>query len=121
MSMNPFGKEARKLRIDHDLLLKDVADRLEVSPAFLSAVEAGRKAIPPGFVNRVAEAMGLNSEERMRLQVAADRSAREQKITFGSQTSTVARETASMLARNFDSLTEEDFKKIRAVLERRAM
>lgn len=121
MSINLFGKEARKLRIDRDLLLKDVADRLNVTPTFLSAVEAGRKPIPPGFVGRVADAMQLNAEERDQLQRAADQVAREQRITFKPGVSAAARETASMLARNFDTLTEEDFKEIRAVLERRRM
>jgi transcriptional regulator with XRE-family HTH domain len=121
MSINAFGKEARKLRIDHDLLLKDVADRLRVTPTFLSAVEAGRKPIPPGFVARVADAMGLQTDERERLQKAADQSAREQRITFTSGDSMIARETVSMLARNYETLTEDDFKEIRAVMERRKM
>ncbi len=121
MSINAFGKEARKLRIDKDLLLKDVADGLNVSPTFLSAVEAGRKPIPPGFVNRVADFMGLSDEERHRLQLAADQSVREQRIAFTPGASAVARETVSMLARNFESLTEDDFKRIREVLERRKM
>lgn len=44
--LNEFGKICRKLRIDHDELLMDMATCLGVSPAFLSKVENG-KAKPP--------------------------------------------------------------------------
>lgn len=44
--LNEFGKICRKLRIDHNELLLDMANYLCVSPAFLSKVENG-KAKPP--------------------------------------------------------------------------
>lgn len=119
MSLTTFGKEARKLRIDHDLSMHDVAVKVGVSAAFISALEAGRKAIPPGFVQRVSAAMGLSKDEAERLQAAADQSAREQRITFGSSTPPIARETVTMLARNFDDLTAEQFEKIRSILGER--
>ena len=68
VKLNDFGKELRKLRIDKSELLKDMADRLDVSPAFISAVETGRKAIPAGFVARIAAAYDLGDEPRGKLQ-----------------------------------------------------
>ena len=44
--LTPFGQIVRKKRIDKFLTLKEMADALGVSSAFLSAVEMGRKAIP---------------------------------------------------------------------------
>lgn len=41
-----IGKFLRKLRIDNEEILKDMADALGVSSAFLSAVENGRKKMP---------------------------------------------------------------------------
>ena len=41
--LSEFGKFSRKLRIDRDELLIDMAKKLGVKPAFLSAVEFGNK------------------------------------------------------------------------------
>lgn len=38
-----FGKFCRKLRIDRGQIMLDMAESLQVSPAFLSAVENGKK------------------------------------------------------------------------------
>ena len=40
------GKYLRKLRIDNGEILRDMADVLNVSSAFLSAVENGKKKMP---------------------------------------------------------------------------
>ena len=41
--LTSIGRFLRKLRIDHGEILKDMADALGVSSAFLSAVENGKK------------------------------------------------------------------------------
>lgn len=48
----PFGKAVRKLRIDSGKRLKDMADALSVQPAYISAVEMGRKRITPEFTDK---------------------------------------------------------------------
>ena len=45
MPTTSFGKEIRKLRVDYDQTQKDLAKLLGVSPAFLSAVEVGKKQV----------------------------------------------------------------------------
>lgn len=37
--LTKFGKELRKIRIENDEILKDMADKLNVTAAYLSAVE----------------------------------------------------------------------------------
>ena len=44
--ITPIGKFLRKLRIDTGEILKDMAEKLHVSPSFLSAVENGKKKMP---------------------------------------------------------------------------
>ena len=46
-----FGKALRKLRIDRGMVLKNMADMLGVSSAYLSAIELGKRAIPDSLVN----------------------------------------------------------------------
>lgn len=40
--LTQFGKITRKIRIDNDVLLKDMADALNISAAFLSKLETGK-------------------------------------------------------------------------------
>ena len=46
--MNRLGRFLKKLRIENGEVLFDMAQRLGVSPAFLSAVENDRKVAPLG-------------------------------------------------------------------------
>lgn len=73
MPLTPFGIAVRKLRLDKRMRLLDLAERLNKSAAFLSAIETGRKPIPDGFVLTVARAMELSTEQMSDLRKAADR------------------------------------------------
>jgi transcriptional regulator with XRE-family HTH domain len=117
--LTPFGKELRKVRIDRGLLLKDMADRLELSSAFMSAVETGRKEIPRDLLERIIDAYELTTDEVERLSHAAVMTARVQKIRLPSNASDASREVAAMLARRFPTLTDEQTREIREILERR--
>lgn len=57
--INNFGKFCRKLRIDNNELLYDMAVKLGVSSAFLSKVENGRKKPPKEWREMLIEAYGL--------------------------------------------------------------
>ena len=57
--LTSIGKFLRKLRIDHGEILKDMADKLDVSVAFLSAVENGKKKICDLYQLSVVEQEGF--------------------------------------------------------------
>ena len=69
--MTPFGARLRELRAQRDVTLKDLAAALQVSPAYLSALEHGRRGRPSaGLVHQVNEYFGLiwdDAEELARL------------------------------------------------------
>jgi transcriptional regulator with XRE-family HTH domain len=44
--MTPFGDRMRKLRAERCVTLKDMADAIGVSPAYLSALEHGKRGRP---------------------------------------------------------------------------
>jgi transcriptional regulator with XRE-family HTH domain len=52
MALTPFGKAVRKARLDADVTLSEMAAALGVTPAFLSALETGRKKIPGDIVGK---------------------------------------------------------------------
>jgi transcriptional regulator with XRE-family HTH domain len=44
--MTPFGEKMRRLRAERDVTLKDMAKAVGVSPAYLSALEHGKRGRP---------------------------------------------------------------------------
>lgn len=58
-----FGKFCRKLRIDRSELLYDMAAKLQVSSAFLSKVENGKKKPPTEWREVLIKNYGLNPRQ----------------------------------------------------------
>jgi transcriptional regulator with XRE-family HTH domain len=58
--MTPFGARLRELRAARGILQRDMAAALEVSPAYLSALEHGRRGAPSaGLIHQICEFLGL--------------------------------------------------------------
>ena len=58
--MTPFGARLRALRAERGVTQKDFAARLQVSAAYLSALEHGKRGAPgTGLVHQVCEEFGL--------------------------------------------------------------
>lgn len=58
-----FGKFCRKLRIDNDEFLKDMALKLEVTPSYLSAIEKGKRPIPSDWTQKISGLYELSSSQ----------------------------------------------------------
>jgi transcriptional regulator with XRE-family HTH domain len=69
--MTPFGARLRTLRAERGMTLKDLAARLQVSAAYLSALEHGKRGAPSsGLVHQVCDVFDLiwdEAEELSRL------------------------------------------------------
>jgi len=69
--MTPFGARLRGLRADRGITLRTLATRLQVSAAYLSALEHGKRGAPSaGLVHQVCDVFGLiwdEAEEMARL------------------------------------------------------
>jgi transcriptional regulator with XRE-family HTH domain len=62
--MTPFGARVRALRSDRGVTLKHLAEALQVSAAYLSALEHGKRGSPSaGLVHQVNEFFGLIWDE----------------------------------------------------------
>ena len=58
--MTPFGARMRALRTERGMTLKELAAQLQVSAAYISALEHGRRGAPSiGLVHQVCDIMGL--------------------------------------------------------------
>jgi transcriptional regulator with XRE-family HTH domain len=69
--MTPFGAKLRALRAEKGMTQADLADRIQVSAAYLSALEHGRRGAPStGLVHQICAELGLiwdGSEELLSL------------------------------------------------------
>lgn len=69
-----FGRITRKLRVEHDEYLKDMAGHLGVTTAYLSAVERGQRNAPHEWVGRLQEAYDLSFETAEYMKKAVEES-----------------------------------------------
>ena len=101
-----LGKFLRKLRLEKGERLKDMADKLDVSSAFLSAVENGKKKMPDTWYEKLANLYELSKEKQNELKNAVIESGETIELAIkGIPTSN--RELAISFARHFDTLDEE--------------
>lgn len=114
-ALTPLGKAVRKLRIDKEKTLSQMALVIGCSPAFLSAVETGRKAPPKGFAAKIASEFGLDiiqTEELIRLEELSMK-----EVTLNVEnTNHGTRKVAVEFARRFTNLTPEQRDEILQIL-----
>ncbi|WP_198374680.1 helix-turn-helix domain-containing protein [Neoroseomonas rubea] len=116
--MTPFGARLRALREQRGVTLKDLAAALQVSAAYLSALEHGRRGRPSaGLVHQVNEFFGLiwdDAEELARLA----RQSHPRVVLDTAGLAPEATELANRLAREIRQLRPEDIAALTATLDR---
>jgi toxin-antitoxin system, antitoxin component, xre family len=60
--LTEFGKITRKLRIDNDVLLKDMAGELNISAAFLSKLETGKSKPNLKLADKIKDIYNLDDK-----------------------------------------------------------
>jgi len=116
--LTPFGKLVRKLRIDRGLRLKDMADALGLSSAFLSAVETGSKPVPASMADQVCRYFGLDPQQQRDLRKAVDASQVEARIRMEGLEDQ-SRELVAAFARRIGDLDPGQRARILEVLKER--
>lgn len=115
--LTEIGKFLRKIRIDRNMLLKDMAQGIDVSSAYLSTIETGKRPATPEIVKRLALFLGFipGTKEYEKLQSTAHISRGEVSLTTKGL-STKHQETALAFSRQFSEMGENDLDKMLAVL-----
>lgn len=67
MGYSKFGKVIRKMMIDNDENLGDIASVMGVSTAFVSSVLTGKKNIPDNWYDDISNHYNLDDESRRKL------------------------------------------------------
>ena len=106
-----LGKFLRKLRIDREEILFDMARNLGVSPAFLSAVENGKKKAPDSWSQKISELYNLSPSQIEELNRALTETKTVVEINIR-DSSPQEKELALTFARSFESLDKDTTEKI---------
>jgi len=118
--MTPLGQRIRAMREERGISLKDMAKALNVSSAYLSALEHGRRGRPTGFLlHRIIAFFNVIWDEAEELQRLAELSDPKITIDTGGM-APEATELTNRLARDIAKLDPDDLKFLRTELVRRA-
>lgn len=114
--MTPFGAKLRELRAQRGVSLKDMAEALHLSSAYLSALEHGNRGKPsPGLVMQMLGYLNVIWDEAEELKALAELS--HPKVTLDTSGLTPqATELANRLGRAIRSLPEDRLERLLAVL-----
>lgn len=115
--ITPLGKFLRKLRIDRGEILKNMADKLNVSPSFLSAVENGKKKMPDSWNSKICIFYHLTPEMREEFTKAIAET--ENSVTFSlDKLSLPQKEAAISFARQFPEFSDEEWQVLNSLLKK---
>ncbi|MTI18508.1 XRE family transcriptional regulator [Rhodobacteraceae bacterium RKSG542] len=105
--MTPFGAKVRELRKKNNRTLKEMAEALSVSSAYLSALEHGKRGTPTWYmVQRIITYFNVIWDEAEELQRLAELSDPRVTIDTGGL-SPNATELTNMVAMKISGLSEE--------------
>lgn len=114
--MTPFGARLRELRAARGVTLKTMAAALQVSPAYLSALEHGHRGTPTWtLVQRVITFFNIIWDEADELERLAQVS-NPRVVVDTSGLTPRATEFANRLARQIGNLNETDLEKLLTLL-----
>ncbi len=115
--MTPFGEKLRQLRLARGVTQREMAAELEISAAYLSALEHGLRGTPSaGLIHQICQYFGLIWDDADELTALAKLSRPRLKLPVGGLTpaQTVL---ANRLARELRHLDAETVEKMQALLD----
>lgn len=114
--LTEVGKFLRKVRIDHDEILRNMATKLDVSASFLSAVENGKKRIPTEWISEIPRI--YNFDEKMKEDFEKSIIYTEESFNIDlSNISKEKKELAISFARSLNDFNAEQIAAINKILE----
>lgn len=112
-----IGDCLRRLRIENGEVLKDMAGKLGVTAAFLSAVENGKKKLPERWYQELMDLYLLTGEQIEEIRDAAMESGQSIRLDLQGADDG-RRKLAVSFARKFESLDEKTSKEIFDILNK---
>lgn len=115
--MTPFGEKVRAMRTERGIAQKEMAAAIGVSPAYLSALEHGRRGVPNwAMVQKIIGFFNVIWDEAEALENLASRS--DPRVTVDTAgLSPEATLLANRLAAQISMLSPDDIERIVALLD----
>ena len=107
--MTELGRLLKIIRVNSGDSAKDMAEKLFLSPSYLSAIENGKRNIPANLLGNIAEAYDLSDEDKERLREAILGSDKPLKMNL---TNFTDRKKRLILAISQEDFPKETFNKI---------
>jgi len=119
--MTPFGARVRELRARKGVTLKEMAETLQISAAYLSALEHGKRGVPsPMLVRQICGYFHIIWDEAEEMEALARLS--HPRVTVDtSGLGPKATLLANRLARSIDRLDEPTLDRLLAVMDAAAV
>ncbi len=114
--LTSLGKFLRTFRIQQGELLKDMADRLNVAPAYLSSIENGKRIPTKKLLSNIVEIYQLDDEAKQELHSSFFETLDEVNLNMKFATAS-QKDLCISFARKFDSLDNDQIAKIKRILE----
>lgn len=112
-----LGIFLRKLRLDNNEIMKDMAEKLGVSPSFLSAVENGKKKMPDSWLDSIINLYDLDQEKQNELMISIEESRTKVEIPLDEFSGSKKRLLLSF-ARELNGMDESDLEIIKNLLKK---
>ena len=114
--VTPLGRFIRKFRIDRDMHMKDMAKDLNVTSAYLSSVERGKRNCSSKMIDKIISTYNLEGEMVNQLYWLATYSGTFVKIDL-TELPIEDRELVILFAGRYKHLSDKDKKRIKGVVE----
>ncbi len=106
--MTPLGAKLREMRAKRNITLKEMAEALNVSSAYLSALEHGKKGVPTWYMlQRIISYFNVIWDEAEEIQRLAELSNPKVSINTAGLLPE-ASELSNILAQKIDKLSKQD-------------
>lgn len=113
-----LGDLLRNIRMSRGEILKEMAEKLGVSSAFLSAIENGKKKLPVEWFSRLQSLYGLSKEQLEELRIAVLESSKIIELNL-TNAPDFSKELAVSFAREFEGIDEETSSEIMNLLKKK--
>ena len=115
--LTQFGIFLRKLRLDSNEIMKEMAIKLDVSSSFLSAVENGKKKIPESWYKKIVNLYNLNKEKQDKLIQAIEDSQKSLEINL-EKLNKEQKRLAFAFTKELKNMNKEDIEKMNILLKK---
>ncbi len=108
----------KEIRIHNKEILKDMADKLDYSSTFLSAIENGKKRVPDNFYGKIINKYKLTQKEKIELEESI--LVANQKIDIDISNKELSKQKLAIsFARSFDDMDENMVEMLQEILNKR--